>query len=62
MKCPTCKREVDPATAGQKGSFFPFCSDRCKLVDLGRWLDAKYQIPAEISEDDQPAPDDVPRQ
>lgn len=24
---------------------FPFCSDRCKLVDLGRWLDGKYQIP-----------------
>ncbi len=23
---------------------YPFCSERCKLVDLGRWLDGKYQI------------------
>ena len=60
MKCPTCKHEVDPATATQKGSPFPFCSDRCKVIDLGRWLDEKYQIPAEISEDDEPAIDDLP--
>ena len=26
---------------------FPFCSERCKLIDLGRWLDGKYQIPAQ---------------
>jgi uncharacterized protein len=24
---------------------YPFCSERCKLIDLGRWLDGKYQIP-----------------
>jgi hypothetical protein len=24
---------------------FPFCSERCKLIDLGRWLGGKYQIP-----------------
>ncbi len=24
---------------------FPFCSDRCRLIDWGRWLDGKYQIP-----------------
>jgi endogenous inhibitor of DNA gyrase (YacG/DUF329 family) len=23
---------------------FPFCSERCQLIDLGRWLDEKYQI------------------
>ena len=23
---------------------FPFCSERCKLIDLGRWLDGRYQI------------------
>jgi endogenous inhibitor of DNA gyrase (YacG/DUF329 family) len=26
---------------------FPFCSQRCKLIDLGRWLGQKYTIPAE---------------
>ena len=38
-KCPICKRSVkknDPA--------FPFCSERCKYVDLGRWLDGDYRI------------------
>jgi len=24
---------------------YPFCGERCKLIDLGRWLDGKYQIP-----------------
>jgi endogenous inhibitor of DNA gyrase (YacG/DUF329 family) len=24
---------------------FPFCSERCKLIDLGRWADGRYQIP-----------------
>ncbi|MBC7785790.1 MAG: DNA gyrase inhibitor YacG [Burkholderiales bacterium] len=28
-------------------STFPFCSDRCRLIDLGRWLDGKYQIPVD---------------
>jgi endogenous inhibitor of DNA gyrase (YacG/DUF329 family) len=26
---------------------FPFCSQRCKTIDLGRWLTAAYRIPAE---------------
>ena len=25
--------------------WFPFCSERCRLVDLGRWLDGVYTIP-----------------
>jgi endogenous inhibitor of DNA gyrase (YacG/DUF329 family) len=25
---------------------FPFCSDRCKLIDLGRWLGESYRIPS----------------
>lgn len=50
LKCPICKAEVDECTAGQSGSWFPFCSDRCRTIDLARWLDGKYQIPVE-SED-----------
>jgi endogenous inhibitor of DNA gyrase (YacG/DUF329 family) len=30
---------------------FPFCSPRCKLIDLGRWLDGSYRIPAEETEE-----------
>lgn len=39
-KCPTCAREV-----AIDGPSFPFCSGRCKLVDLGNWLDGAYVIP-----------------
>jgi endogenous inhibitor of DNA gyrase (YacG/DUF329 family) len=45
MKCSICKAPIDEADAGKEGSFFPFCSDRCRLIDLGRWLDGKYAIP-----------------
>jgi endogenous inhibitor of DNA gyrase (YacG/DUF329 family) len=31
--CPTCRGAVVPAAAA-----FPFCSDRCRLVDLGKWF------------------------
>ena len=60
FKCPTCKQPVsepDP-TAGKM--LFPFCSERCKLIDLGRWLDGKYQIPAEADLEEE-TPDAMPK-
>ena len=47
MRCPICKNPVaEPQGQGSPTSKqFPFCSERCKLIDLGRWLDGKYQIP-----------------
>jgi endogenous inhibitor of DNA gyrase (YacG/DUF329 family) len=57
MDCPICKKPVDDATAGQAGSAYPFCSERCKLIDLGRWMSGKYQIPvkdADAEESDGP--------
>jgi endogenous inhibitor of DNA gyrase (YacG/DUF329 family) len=38
---------------------YPFCSERCKLIDLGRWLDGKYQIAVvedDVDESDPAAP------
>ncbi len=52
MKCPICKKVVEEGPAEKPGRWFPFCSERCKLVDLGRWLDGRYQIPVEISPED----------
>jgi uncharacterized protein len=52
MKCPVCGRAlgVDEA-AIERGAklpaFFPFCTERCKLVDLGRWATGKYSIPGD---------------
>lgn len=39
MKCPICRKEVAP-----DGVFMPFCSDRCRLIDLGNWATEKYVI------------------
>lgn len=41
-RCPICKK---PATPRAQNPSFPFCSPRCKLVDLGRWLGEDYRVP-----------------
>jgi len=38
---------------------FPFCSERCRLVDLGRWLKEEYRIPGPRAGDAEKAPDAV---
>jgi endogenous inhibitor of DNA gyrase (YacG/DUF329 family) len=45
--CPICQRrvEISSSESPAQSSFFPFCSQRCKLIDLGAWLDAEYRIP-----------------
>jgi uncharacterized protein len=52
VRCPICKKAVPEPVDPKEASTFPFCSDRCKLVDLGRWLDGKYQIPVSDDEDE----------
>lgn len=44
MKCPICKK---PVAFGDL--FMPFCSERCRLIDLGNWIDEKYVISTPIS-------------
>jgi uncharacterized protein len=46
--CPTCKGPVTKGAGRDK--LFPFCSERCHLVDLGRWLGEEYRIPGEPAE------------
>ena len=59
MRCPICKKPVrEREDATEPNPHFPFCSDRCKLIDLGRWLEGKYQIPVEGSESDPTKPAD----
>jgi hypothetical protein len=41
--CPTCGEK----TTWEENPWRPFCSDRCKLVDLGRWASGDYKIPVE---------------
>jgi hypothetical protein len=35
---------------------FPFCSSRCRLVDLGRWLGEEYRIPVAEADEESPSP------
>lgn len=51
-RCPQCG---NPAGAGPDNRFRPFCSERCKLADLGQWFAGRYAIPAEDGADDPPA-------
>ena len=57
--CPICRKPVDPpdTTVPKHLRFFPFCSNRCRLIDLGAWLDADYRIPSRLEdqEDEPPA-------
>ena len=48
-KCLVCGK---PAAARAVNPVFPFCSDRCRLVDLGKWLGEEYRIPAKAPEED----------
>lgn len=55
MQCPTCKKPIPEVKDDEPlPKYFPFCCERCKLIDLGRWLDGKYQIPVVDREDGPP--------
>ncbi|HWW04118.1 DNA gyrase inhibitor YacG [Collimonas sp.] len=43
VDCPTCGAKVEWIAANR---FRPFCSERCKQIDLGAWAEEKYAIPA----------------
>jgi len=44
VKCPTCGRDLEWSAASP---FRPFCSDRCRLIDLGAWLSEERAIAGE---------------
>jgi hypothetical protein len=48
IKCPGCGKEI----GFENNPFRPFCSERCKLLDLGNWLVGSYGFPVEEDEDE----------
>jgi len=44
VRCPTCSKSIAIKTIDDLPTF-PFCSERCRLVDLGRWVDERYAVP-----------------
>ncbi|HLC16729.1 MAG TPA: DNA gyrase inhibitor YacG [Thermodesulfovibrionia bacterium] len=43
LPCPICKTDTEI----ENNPYRPFCSNRCKLIDLSAWLGEQYSIPAE---------------
>ena len=52
-RCPGCKSQVKPR--GENAAF-PFCSARCKAIDLGRWVTGSYRVPGEPASQDEARP------
>jgi uncharacterized protein len=53
VKCPTCGRELD----WERAPFRPFCSERCRLIDLGAWLSGQRAIPGDAATPGEPGPE-----
>jgi len=58
-RCPICSKAFSAAGMDEIPTF-PFCSERCRLIDLGRWIDGDYAIPEKspTSQDLDIQPDD----
>ena len=48
LRCPICKKAVESTAAD-----FPFCSDRCRLTDLGKWASGAYVISSPTADADE---------
>ena len=51
VRCPTCGGD---SIFGPNNPWRPFCSERCKMVDLGAWGNEEFKVPDPTPPDDQP--------
>jgi endogenous inhibitor of DNA gyrase (YacG/DUF329 family) len=47
LRCPTCNKPVERAAED-----FPFCSERCRLIDLGKWASGQYVVSSPVNDTD----------
>ena len=45
LRCPTCKKPLP-----KRGPDFPFCSEHCRLIDLGKWASGAYVISSPVTD------------
>jgi uncharacterized protein len=45
-RCPICRKPVDSDSSPD----FPFCSERCRLIDLGKWSSGQYVISSPVND------------
>lgn len=55
VKCPTCGRSIEWS---DQFPFRPFCSERCRTIDLGAWLTEKHVIPGDDGDLEAVTPDE----
>lgn len=51
VSCPQCGKQIEWSEASR---FRPFCSERCKLIDLGQWANESYRVAEETLSPDDP--------
>jgi endogenous inhibitor of DNA gyrase (YacG/DUF329 family) len=56
LHCPTCKKLVQ-----RRDPEFPFCSERCRLIDLGKWASGEYVISSPVRDVSDSVPDAPPK-
>jgi endogenous inhibitor of DNA gyrase (YacG/DUF329 family) len=56
LLCPTCKKPVKHSDPD-----FPFCSERCRLIDLGKWASGQYVISSPVQDVSDSVPDAPPK-
>jgi endogenous inhibitor of DNA gyrase (YacG/DUF329 family) len=57
VRCPTCGRSVEWS---ESSPWRPFCSERCKLIDLGAWASEQHAIPGNSAEEEEKPKDEEP--
>jgi endogenous inhibitor of DNA gyrase (YacG/DUF329 family) len=58
LQCPKCRKTMAEPADGSLSKYYPFCCERCKLVDLGAWLDSEYVIKSAPPSEDPDANDE----
>jgi len=55
LRCPICQKPTKATDAD-----FPFCSERCRLIDLGKWASGGYVISSPVTDTDEAIRQDTP--
>jgi uncharacterized protein len=55
LHCPICRKEVESGDSN-----FPFCSERCRTIDLGKWASGAYAIPSTSPDEEERVPESAP--
>jgi endogenous inhibitor of DNA gyrase (YacG/DUF329 family) len=56
LQCPTCRKAVKKTDAD-----FPFCSERCRSIDLGKWASGAYVVSSPVTDGDEEAVESILR-